>query len=105
MLLLREENKDYQTHVQIVPSTDATLIAAAPDLLALAKEQRDEIARLRAELAAVRAAENEACAKIADEWATNEQRQYGNGGPAAAIRARMEAKQPSGDKTIFHHPV
>jgi len=24
---------------------------------------------------------------------------------AAAIRARMEAKQPSGDKTIFHHPV
>lgn len=24
---------------------------------------------------------------------------------AAAIRARMEAKQPSGDKTIFHHPA
>lgn len=32
--------------------------------------------------------EREACARIADEWATSEQKQYGNGGPGAAIRAR-----------------
>lgn len=48
----------------------------------------DEIERLRA---AVKA-ENEACAKIADTWSSDAQRQFGNGGPAAAIRARMEAK-------------
>lgn len=34
------------------------------------------------------AAEREACAQIADEWATREQKQFGNGGPGAAIRAR-----------------
>jgi hypothetical protein len=28
----------------------------------------------------------EACAKVADEWATPEQRLHGNGGPAAALR-------------------
>ena len=38
----------------------------------------------------VAAAEREACAKVADEWATREQKQFGNGGPAAAIRARGE---------------
>jgi hypothetical protein len=32
----------------------------------------------------------ERCAKVADEWATAEQRQFGNGGPAAAIRAMRE---------------
>lgn len=32
--------------------------------------------------------EREACAKIADEWATIQQKQFGNGGPGAAIRAR-----------------
>ena len=30
------------------------------------------------------------CALIADEWATFEQRQFGKGGPAAAIRARAK---------------
>jgi len=34
--------------------------------------------------------EREECALIADEWATFEQRQFGKGGPAAAIRARAE---------------
>lgn len=38
--------------------------------------------------ALVAAAEREACAQIADEWATREQKQFGNGGPGAAIRAR-----------------
>ena len=34
----------------------------------------------------------ERCARVADQWATDEQRQFGNGGPAAAIRAmRSEA--------------
>lgn len=33
-------------------------------------------------------AEREACALIADAWATYEQRKFGNGGPAAVIRAR-----------------
>ena len=32
----------------------------------------------------------ERCAKVADEWATDEQRQFGNGGPGAAIRAMRE---------------
>lgn len=32
--------------------------------------------------------EREVCAQIADEWATREQKQFGNGGPGAAIRAR-----------------
>jgi hypothetical protein len=32
--------------------------------------------------------EREACAKIADKWATDLQRQLGNGGPAAEIRNR-----------------
>lgn len=32
--------------------------------------------------------EREICAQIADEWVTNEQKQFGNGGPGAAIRAR-----------------
>lgn len=36
-------------------------------------------------------AEREACAKIADEWATQEQKQFGGGGPSAAIRARGKA--------------
>jgi hypothetical protein len=36
------------------------------------------------------AREREECALIADEWATFEQRQFGKGGPAAAIRARAE---------------
>ena len=40
--------------------------------------------------ALVAAYEREACARIADEWATSEQKQYGNGGPGAAIRARGE---------------
>lgn len=38
---------------------------------------------------AIRSAEREAyerAAKVADEWATNEQRRFGNGGPAAVIR-------------------
>lgn len=34
------------------------------------------------------AREREACAQIADEWCTQEQRQFGKGGPGAAIRAR-----------------
>lgn len=34
------------------------------------------------------AAEREACAQIADEWATREQKQFGNGGPGSVIRAR-----------------
>ena len=34
-----------------------------------------------------RAEERERCAKIADEWASDAQREFGNGGPAAAIRA------------------
>jgi len=34
------------------------------------------------------AREREECALIADEWSTFEQRQFGKGGPAAAIRAR-----------------
>ena len=34
------------------------------------------------------AAEQEACAQIADEWATIEQKQFGNGGPGSVIRAR-----------------
>lgn len=33
------------------------------------------------------AAERERCAKIADAWTTDIQRQHGNGGPAAAIRS------------------
>ena len=32
--------------------------------------------------------EREVCARIADEWATREQKEFGNGGPGAAIRAR-----------------
>ena len=36
------------------------------------------------------AREREECALIADEWATDEQRQFGKGGPAAAIRARAK---------------
>lgn len=44
--------------------------------------------RLERFAALVAAAEREACAQIADEWATHEQKQYGNGGPGAAIRAR-----------------
>lgn len=54
----------------------------------LVQEAVDTIETLRA---AVKA-ENEACAKIADSWSSDAQRQFGNGGPAAAIRARMEAK-------------
>ena len=34
--------------------------------------------------------ETERCALIADKWATDEQRKFGNGGPAADIRARAE---------------
>tara|TARA_R110000868_G_C10759348_1_gene753820 strand:- start:125 stop:406 length:282 start_codon:yes stop_codon:yes gene_type:complete len=34
--------------------------------------------------------EREECARVADKWATREQKQFGNGGPAAAIRARGE---------------
>jgi hypothetical protein len=34
--------------------------------------------------------ERETCAQIADEWCTPEQKQFGNGGPGAAIRARGE---------------
>jgi hypothetical protein len=41
---------------------------------------------------AVRATVIEECAKVADQWATPEQRQFGNGGPAAAIRALKEKK-------------
>ena len=40
--------------------------------------------------ALVVAREREECALIADEWATDEQRKFGNGGPAAAIRARAD---------------
>ena len=40
--------------------------------------------------ALVAAREREECALIADEWATDEQRKFGNGGPAAAIRARAD---------------
>lgn len=36
----------------------------------------------------IRRVEREACAQIADEWANREQKQYGNGGLGAAIRAR-----------------
>jgi len=36
------------------------------------------------------AREREECALIADKWATDEQRKFGNGGPAAAIRARAK---------------
>ena len=32
----------------------------------------------------------EEAAKVADQWATDQQRQFGNGGPAAAIRALAE---------------
>lgn len=41
----------------------------------------------KAVTAAVRA-EREACAAIANEWATDMQRRFGNGGPAAAILSR-----------------
>jgi len=41
----------------------------------------------------VAAREREECALIADEWATDEQRKFGNGGPAAAIRARAEKEK------------
>lgn len=35
----------------------------------------------------------ERCAEVADKWATDEQRKFGDGGPAAAIRAlKGEAK-------------
>ena len=43
--------------------------------------------------ALVAAREREECALIADEWATDEQRKFGNGGPAAAIRARAEKEK------------
>jgi len=33
----------------------------------------------------IRLAEREECAQIADQWATDEQRTLGNGGPSAAI--------------------
>lgn len=38
--------------------------------------------------ALIAVAEREACAQIADEWATCEQKQFGNGGPGSVIRAR-----------------
>jgi len=40
------------------------------------------------------ARERDECALIADKWATDEQRKFGNGGPAAAIRARAEKDVP-----------
>lgn len=39
------------------------------------------------ERAKATAIERKRCAKVADKWVTPEQRQFGEGGPAAAIRA------------------
>ena len=61
------------------------------------EEVRDSVEALRALRAAIEQHVAEAvsedrawCALIADEWATFEQRQFGKGGPAAAIRARAK---------------
>lgn len=44
--------------------------------------------RLERFVSVVIATEREVCAQIADEWATQEQKVFGKGGPGAAIRAR-----------------
>ncbi|MFT0533990.1 hypothetical protein ACMHYJ_14350 [Castellaniella hirudinis] len=47
-------------------------------------------AQAEAYAAAVRREALEQAAKIADQWTTPEQRQFGNGGPAQAIRALID---------------
>ena len=44
----------------------------------------------QAKLASARRDAFEEAAKVADQWATDQQRQFGNDGPAAAIRALAE---------------
>ena len=49
-----------------------------------------QIEAMQARVAAARRDAFEEAAKVADQWATDQQRQFGNGGPAAAIRALAE---------------
>ena len=53
-------------------------------------EAADAIEALQACVATARRDAFEEAAKVADQWATDQQRQFGNGGPAAAIRALAE---------------
>lgn len=65
--------------------------AGVPEwLFAMSSSAAMDAMRKFVEIVAARAAaeERDACAKIADAWATDEQRKFGDGGPAAAIRAR-----------------
>lgn len=56
-------------------------------VVTLCREAATLIERQQKEIEALRSKTIEECAKVADEWATSEQRAFGNGGPAAAIRA------------------
>jgi len=54
------------------------------------KAARRRIKQLEDEVKAARRKALEDAATAADQWATDEQRQFGNGGPAAYIRAMIE---------------
>lgn len=55
---------------------------------------RDELrAALTALVAQARNEEAEACIELVEPWITYEQRQFSNGGPTTAIRARIAARK------------
>lgn len=55
----------------------------------------DMATRITTALAAARSAALEEAARVADLWATQEQKRFGNGGPGAAIRSLLS---PQGGK-------
>jgi len=64
--------------------------SAALDVFAAAVDSDDDSHALDNDIAfdiieAALMAERKQCAAIADKWATDEQRKFGDGGPAAAI--------------------
>ena len=65
-------------------------------------EAADAIEVLQARVAEARNAAFEDAAKVADQWATEQQRKFGNGGPAAAIRAMKDA--PTDTPPSSSHP-
>lgn len=70
---------------------EAIAKAVAAERERIKQANAPEIEKINAYIKAIEdavAAERETCAQIADEWCTPEQKQFGNGGPGAAIRAR-----------------
>ena len=82
--VVTSKHDDDPTTVEYILATEHARIVAEKD--ARIAELED---KAKSETDARRDAFEEA-AKVADQWATDQQRQFGNGGPAAAIRALAE---------------